>query len=75
MNAWCYHQGSFEPIPERLKRLAKQFLTKNTKDPLIKELIEKPSFFAKSAQNWAKTIQQGEGKLSLGPDVAMWGLG
>jgi hypothetical protein len=53
MNAWCYHYYSSEPILDRLKRLAMEFLSKHSTDKLIQELVLKPSSFVKAAQAWA----------------------
>ena len=48
-NHWCYSMVHFDKILDRIKELGKQFLDKNTEDPLIKPLIEaaKPSMNGK----------------------------
>ena len=48
-NYWCYTLVNFNPILQRMKDSAKSFLQRNSKDPLIKQLIEtaKPSMAGK----------------------------
>ena len=48
-NHWCYSMVNFEPILERIKRLSKAFINKNSNDFLIKPLIDasEPSMFGK----------------------------
>ena len=48
-NQWCYSMVNFEPILERIKRLSKAFINKNSNDFLIKPLIDasEPSMFGK----------------------------
>ena len=45
LNTFCYDLVTFPPITDRLKKLAKQFVEKNTNDFLLKTFIEtaKPS--------------------------------
>ena len=45
LNHFCYQQVQFTPILERLKKLAKSFISKNKSDLLIEPLIKeaKPS--------------------------------
>jgi hypothetical protein len=54
MKVWTYSHIDFEPIMDHLETLASDFLNKNNSDPLIGELIGKPSTFVKSPPTWVK---------------------
>ena len=53
-NHWCYQMVNFEPILERIKRLGKAFINKNSNDALIKPLIDsaKPSIIGKHSPTY-----------------------